>query len=201
MHMKKLIKHLNVVIRHKFWVFYNCFKVGLFFRGLVHDLSKFEPLEFNRSVKYVCGNKSQTVKEREYNEGYSLITVTHTHKNKHHWQYWVDYDKDFIIIKKMPFKYALEFVLDMMAASKTYNKKNYSIERVIDFFETRKSHYLLHPMTKKFVSSILLKYKEEGFKGIRKKMSKKIYDELDNKYSNIIFLDYNPAWKNQLEDL
>ena len=36
-----IFKHLRKILIHKYWVCLYCFKCGLYWRGLVHDLSKF----------------------------------------------------------------------------------------------------------------------------------------------------------------
>ena len=41
--MKYVLKHLHVINTHKWEVFKLCVKVGIPFRGLVHDLSKYSP--------------------------------------------------------------------------------------------------------------------------------------------------------------
>ena len=44
--------HLHTVIRHRRLVRHYCFKLGLVWQGLTHDLSKYSPTEFWRGVKY-----------------------------------------------------------------------------------------------------------------------------------------------------
>lgn len=51
-------RHFKKVCTHKRWVFYYCCKVGIPFQGLIHDLSKFSPIEFWESVKYYQGISS-----------------------------------------------------------------------------------------------------------------------------------------------
>ena len=42
-------KHLFKIFKHKYFVCKYCFKTGLYWRGIVHDLSKFHPKEFFES--------------------------------------------------------------------------------------------------------------------------------------------------------
>ena len=51
-------------MRHKWYVMVECFKVGLYRQGIVHDLSKFSITEFMPSARYFQGDKSPTEKER-----------------------------------------------------------------------------------------------------------------------------------------
>ena len=55
MKAKYVVKHFCLVCRHKWVVFKLCCKIGVPWRGLVHDLSKFSPTEFSESVKYFNG--------------------------------------------------------------------------------------------------------------------------------------------------
>ena len=53
-----LYDHLHTVNAHRRWVRRYCFKLGLVWQGLIHDLSKYSPTEFWRSVKYYQGYRS-----------------------------------------------------------------------------------------------------------------------------------------------
>ena len=54
--LKNVVKHFILITRHKWVVFKLCCKVGIPWRGLVHDLSKYSPTEFFESVRYYVGN-------------------------------------------------------------------------------------------------------------------------------------------------
>ena len=51
--IKNTIKHFNLITRHKWEVFKLCCRIGIPWRGLLHDLSKYSPTEFWESVKYL----------------------------------------------------------------------------------------------------------------------------------------------------
>lgn len=63
--MIRILKHLRRILRHKFWVAYYCFQLGLYRQGILHDLSKFGWYEFSRSVKFYDDNTSPLNKEKE----------------------------------------------------------------------------------------------------------------------------------------
>ena len=67
-----------------------CFKVGLYKQGLLHDLSKYSPTEFLVGAKYYQGTRSPNNAEREAT-GVSTSWLHHKGRNKHHFEYWVDY--------------------------------------------------------------------------------------------------------------
>lgn len=55
--MKKYFKYFNYVLRHRWYVFLECVKLGIIWRGIIHDLSKFLPSEFIPYANYFYGNK------------------------------------------------------------------------------------------------------------------------------------------------
>ena len=91
--LKNFTGHLSTVLNHRHMVMKHCFKAGIFFRGITHDLSKFSPTEFIQGVKYYQGNRSPNEKERE-TEGYSKAWIHHKGRNKHHFEYWTDYSPE-----------------------------------------------------------------------------------------------------------
>ena len=48
----KFLAHLRTINRHRRLVRKYCFRLGLIWQGLTHDLSKYSPAEFWRSVHY-----------------------------------------------------------------------------------------------------------------------------------------------------
>jgi hypothetical protein len=184
----KFFKHLWVVIKHKSNVLYYASKLGIFWTGLVHDLTKFTPTEFNRSVKYFHGKKSPTIVERASHDNFSYICVAHTGRNKHHWQYWVDYTRWEIVVNKIPYRHALEYVADVLSASKVYNPKGFNFMVAHDYFKEHSKTYLMHPATKEFILWCIKEAHDNGFKAVKKKISKAKYIEISNKYTPTIIV-------------
>ena len=184
--MMKFFKHLGVVLKHKYNVVRFASKLGIFWTGLVHDLTKFTPEEFNRSVKYFHGKKSPTIIEREYHDNFSYICVRHTGRNKHHWQYWVDYTRDEIVVNRIPYRNNLEYAADVLSASKVYNPKEFTLNKAYDYFKDHSSTYLMHPASKEFVLWCIKELADNGQKRIKKSVSKKKYLEISSKYPNTI---------------
>lgn len=182
----KFFKHLWVVIKHKSNVLYYASKLGIFWTGLVHDLTKFTPTEFNRSVKYFHGKKSPTIVERASHDNFSYICVAHTGRNKHHWQYWVDYTNTDFIINRIPYKRSLEYVADVLSASRVYNPINYTPMVAYNYFADHSKFYLMHPATKEFILWCIKEANDYGFKSVKKKYTKVKYEEIKNKYPNTI---------------
>ena len=110
--IKNIFGHLKTVLTHKYWVFYYSCKLGIPWRGFVHDLSKFSPIEFWESVKYYQGGKSSPINACKADKGYSLAWQHHKGRNPHHYEYWVDkFDEGGVAIN-MPMPYKLEMLAD-----------------------------------------------------------------------------------------
>ena len=89
---QKFFKHLHLVNTHRRYVRKMCFKMGIPWRGLVHDLSKYSIKEFS-IYKFYNGKQSpHEIARKEL--GYSPSWLFHKAKNKHHWEYWLDNNGD-----------------------------------------------------------------------------------------------------------
>ena len=108
-----------------------------------HDLSKLSPTEFWTSAKYYAGNYSPVYKERMANHYFSRICQHHTRRNPHHWEYWTDFFNGRIVMKTMPYKWACEYVCDMLSASKTYDPKHFKPEVALAYFRKKSPHYYM----------------------------------------------------------
>ena len=80
---KKVWGHLGVVNRHRWKVFCLCCKVGIPWRGLVHDLSKYTPVEFLETARYFDKGKFSPIKKCKEVNGYSMAWIHHKNHNKH----------------------------------------------------------------------------------------------------------------------
>ena len=131
-------KHLKTINHHKWLVMKNCFRLGMYKQGLLHDLSKYSPTEFLVGVKYYQGNRSPNNAERE-DKGYTSAWLHHKGRNKHHLEYWLDYDlvNGGVTGMKMPVKYVVEMFCDRIAASRNYNKDAYKRSRLSKGKENR----------------------------------------------------------------
>lgn len=155
-HLKTITKHRNKVLVH-------CFKVGIPFQGLKHDLSKYSPTEFLKGIKYFQGIRSPNEKEREL-FGYSSAWLHHKGRNKHHFEYWVDVD---VKTKKyqpveMPIRYVAEMFCDRVAASKIYKGKNYTDSSALEYFLGGYASEEMHKKTAELLKSWLTMLSEKG---------------------------------------
>jgi len=150
--MGKIWKHLKTITYHKYLVAKGCFRIGLYRQGLLHDLSKYSPSEFWVGVKYFQGNRSPNNAERE-DKGYSSAWLHHKGRNKHHYEYWIDYSTHEIpggmAPVPMPDRYIAEMVMDRIAASKVYEGEAYTDESPLKYYYKGTDHAPLHPYTRK----------------------------------------------------
>lgn len=169
--MNKVLRQIKTVIIHKHYVFIGCCKLGIPWQGIIHDISKFTPIELSTS-KYWTG-KASPIPEEKARKGYSLGWTHHKNHNKHHWEYWTDFRQRTPICVPMPPKYLLEAFADWYGASRGYNKGKFDINIfksfVIREFETKKMFF---PKTKEIVESVIYKVnsEEEYFELVKKKI-------------------------------
>lgn len=160
----KLWKHLKTISHHKRLVMEHCFKVGLYKQGLLHDLSKYSPVEFIPGVKYYQGTRSPNDAERR-DKGFSSAWLHHKGRNKHHLEYWTDYGLEGnheITGIRMPERYVVEMLCDRMAASKTYRGAEYTDRDAFDYYDRSKKAYMIHPETQELLEELLIILRDEG---------------------------------------
>lgn len=170
--MKKYIKYLNYLLRHKWYVLIECFKRGLIWRGILHDLSKFRPDEFIPYARYFYGNypewkktpsgiKEQyfglTKEKVELNFDYAWLL--HQKRNPHHWQYWIlKEDSGNVKVFEIPYLYKLEMLCDWIGAGKALgikspiNDKYYELR---NWWNANNHNMQLHSETRRYFNQLL----------------------------------------------
>lgn len=159
-----VLAHFRTVRRHRKIVRQLCFRIGLYRQGLVHDLSKYSWTEFSKGCRYFMGNRSPNDKERAMT-GMSLSWLHHKGRNRHHFEYWLDYDeKDPTRFRgmRMPRKYVAEMFCDRVAASRIYQKENYDQSAPLKFFQRGSGKYFMHPETRRELGFLLTMLSEIG---------------------------------------
>lgn len=159
-------EHLKTVNPHRRLVRHYCFRLGLYRQGLLHDLSKYSPTEFWRSAKYYQGFRSPNDQERREN-GVSISWLHHKGRNRHHFEYWIDYRiaPDGTVSMggcKMPKKYVAEMFCDRIAACRVYQGDAYSDASAYDYFVRTKGRFWIHEETSALLGRWLLLLKEQG---------------------------------------
>ena len=159
------IKHFITITKHRHRVMKHCFKAGIPLQGLTHDLSKYSPAEFIPGAKYYLGNRSPNEAER-VEKGYSAAWLHHKGRNRHHYEYWMDYSTKTKRLEpiEMPTKYFKEMFCDRVAASKIYQGKNYTEAHPLEYFSRAITRIIMHPKTAQKLEELLVMLKEKGEK-------------------------------------
>ena len=170
MTLKKLLHnfngHLHTVNAHRRLVRKYCFKLGIYRPGLMHDLSKYSPSEFIPGVKYYQdGHRSPNNAQRE-DEGVSKAWLHHKGRNKHHFEYWIDYStrSASMVPVPIPTRYVVEMFMDRIAASKIYKKEKYSDQDPYFYYQGGKDFVPIHEETKELLELLLKMLSEKGEK-------------------------------------
>ncbi|KPK66807.1 MAG: hypothetical protein AMS21_00930 [Gemmatimonas sp. SG8_38_2] len=131
------------MIRHKWYVFIECIKLGLWWRGLVHDLSKFLPSEWFAYANYFYGDVDGAA--------FDIAWLRHQHRNPHHWQYWLlREDSGTVKALEMPYIYAFEMVADWRGAGMAQGKPD-----TLAWYEANRGKMHLHKATRVLVEDLL----------------------------------------------
>lgn len=157
--------HLRTILHHKNLVRHYCFRAGLYKQGIMHDWSKYSPVEFINSVRNFQGGKKSPNFGEKATKGYSSSWLHHKGRNRHHFEYWIDFTlnpDEGLQGMPMPTRYVLEMFCDRIAASKNYNRKNYDDSFPLAYYEKNKSHYILHKDTKELLERLLHMLVDEG---------------------------------------
>ena len=176
---KKAWGHLKTITRHRFLVMVGCFRVGLIRQGLTHDLSKYSTTEFLEGARYYQGTRSPNAAERE-DKGYSEAWMHHKGRNRHHYEYWTDMNRQTKCYESvpMPKRYLAEMVMDRIAACKTYEGKAYTQASALNYFLKSRERELMHPKTREELEALLRMLSDRGegetFRSIRQMLKEKI---------------------------
>ncbi|MGN0373005.1 MAG: DUF5662 family protein [Enterocloster sp.] len=164
MKIKNIWNHFHTITKHRRLVRKHCFKIGLYWQGLTHDLSKYSPEEFWVGVKYYQGTRSPNAAEREIT-GFSRAWLHHKGRNKHHFEYWIDISKnkeEGLVGNKMPLKYVAEMICDRIAACEVYRGENYTSAAPWEYYQFTRKYITIHPETRALLEKLLLMLKDQG---------------------------------------
>lgn len=176
--IQKFWGHLRTIQKHRKMVRKLCFKCGLYWQGLTHDLSKYSHTEFWNGVKYFTGTASPHVGERKV-KGYSDAWLHHHNRNKHHAEYWVDIKNGKSTPIEMPLKYLAEMICDRVAASKIYLGDKYTDSAPWDYFINHIDENQFNSTTQYKLATWLTYIKEYGLDKTLKQLKMELQMERD----------------------
>lgn len=115
---KRYREYIKYILRHKYFVYKAGKSIGCgTYRLLMHDMSKFLPLEFKTYARtfYKEDGLGQYNPSKEFNHAW----LVHQKRNKHHWQYWLLQNDDGPLYPlEIPSEYVEEMVADWAGAGK-----------------------------------------------------------------------------------
>lgn len=163
--MKKHWKYLKYLLRHKYFVFVAGRRIGgiSLWRLLIHDWTKFLPVEWFAYVEMFYGEARRLKKEEPddfkywnavepYQVAFDNAWLHHQHWNKHHWQHWVlrNDDGDMKLLK-IPQKYLREMVADWCGAGRGITG-NWEVWK---WYEKTRWKILMHPRDEDAASALV----------------------------------------------
>lgn len=156
--MRSHLKYLIYVLRHKWFVLVECFRIGLIWRGIKHDWSKFLPSEWIPYTHYFYPNGKAAA--RRDATGYYKPTDTgdaafdfawllHQKRNRHHWQWWIlPLDDGGFKVLEMPLRDRQEMLCDWRGAGRAQGKPD-----TLAWYTKNKDRMMLGPVTRHYVET------------------------------------------------
>lgn len=171
--MKAHWSYLKYVLRHKWFVYLWCRRIGQvsLWRAIIHDWSKFLPCEWFPYVDTFYSKKPEPGYGDARNHGrlspqeceriiadrkaaFDRAWNHHQKFNKHHWQYWLltnDSDEPKSRALRIPLPYVNEMVADWCGAGQAINGKM----EVWSWYEKNYDKIILHEDTRRTVDACI----------------------------------------------
>ena len=159
--MNRHLAYLRYILCHKWFVFLECLKIGLLWRGIVHDWHKFLPDEWFPYAKYFFNLDGMPIK-RQDETGYCKLANTgdvafdfaqllHRKRARHHWQWWI-LPENCGKFKVLPMSNAArrEMIADWRGAGRAQGTPD-----IRKWYEANGDKMLLHPDTRAWIEEAL----------------------------------------------
>jgi hypothetical protein len=148
------LKYLKFLLKHKWFVFLECKKLGISWRGLKHDMGKFRPKLFKAySRRFANGNNYHGDLGLEYRMAYNK----HLLRSDHHWQHWgIIRDSGEVHYLPMSDRARKEFLAELRGNSRLYGTNT------ANWYEAHQNEIFLHLETKKWLEEQLGFYRVGG---------------------------------------
>lgn len=138
--IKKNIAYARYLILHKVFVFYAGIYTGApLHRLIIHDWSKFRPVEWIAYREFFYGTRTPEVKA-----AFERAWLSHIHWNKHHWDHFIIKDRGGWKALPMPDKYIREMVADWAGAGRAIKGK----WDLSDWYTKTGPEMTIHPSTR-----------------------------------------------------
>ena len=160
------LRYLKSQMRHKWFVFVECCRLGIPHLGIIHDLSKFLPSEWLGYARYFYGNylplaeipgdwKYRVWSKEDVAAQFDVAWLHHQHRNKHHWQRWLltldsARSDGKLIALPMPPRYRREMLADWRGAGRAYGNPDTK-----GWYFANREQMTLHPETRAWIEKQL----------------------------------------------
>jgi len=129
-----------------------CFKVGIIWRGLIHDFDKlrigyFLAYQKYKETKKYIHQQPEVLYPRTGNRAMNKEILRHRKRSPHHWQYYAYGKKN---PDPIPDKYIKEMVCDWKAAAKARGRKD-----LIGWYLEGRDNMVLHKDTRVKVDKLM----------------------------------------------
>jgi len=136
---------LRYILVHKWYVLVECWKRGIYWRGIAHDMSKLRPSEFIPYSRYFFDDKKNR-------EEFLFAKVLHQNRNRHHWLWWVTSTCKGMKALPIPEPYITEIICDLIGSGKAqgrFSPKEDPLREAREWWEKYSPNMILHPDTRK----------------------------------------------------
>lgn len=147
------LRYLRYLLRHKWYVFVECCRAGMPWRGLIHDWHKFLPDEWLAYAEHFyalqrANDESGYIKADDQGDrGYDAAWLRHIHRGPHHWNHWIMFDGGEVKVLEMPPRYRREMLCDWRGAGRAQGFGDNTPE----WYTRNKDKMLLGPKTRAWV--------------------------------------------------
>ncbi len=145
--MRAHLRYLSYILRHKWYVFVQCCKLGIPWLGVIHDLSKFTPREWGAYARsYYAPDGTPRY---AWTPEAEMARFYHQRRNRHHWQWWLylgDTPADPVSVPvPMPDRYRRELLADWRGAARALGR---SEAQLVAWYVENRERIRLHPDTR-----------------------------------------------------
>jgi len=143
-------RNLRYLARHKWYVFLECLKLRVpLWIAVLHDWDKFLPDVWLPYARFHSAPDVDTRSRRAH--AFKQAKMTHMHRNKHHWQFWV-YIGDCGEIECLPIPdvFRREMLADWRGAGKSMNQPD-----LLGWYTSCRDTMLFHPETRSWIEQQL----------------------------------------------
>lgn len=147
------LRYAKYLAYHKWYVGQECFKRGLYVRGVVHDWDKLLPGRWTAYANFFSGAELTPDVKEAFRESWQR----HAYLNDHHWQHWVSiHDDGNVRPHEMSDVARREMLSDWIGAHKALGGHD-----LLGWYLEREATILIAPKTKRWLRGELAKLRKE----------------------------------------